>query len=142
MRKSFLKTRRNVVRYVSPLACSVLFLSSIKAFARVETSHLPCFSRALSSGRIIKKYDNCKIYMGTLGSKRALWGIEVKGKFKIQAYSDAGSKVVYANGREAFLFTSTGKSPDTLYGNEYFCIGLKGDPKAICAHGFLVPGSR
>ena len=96
----------------------------------------------MDSSKILARYPDCLVTIGTHGFKRALWGIEVKGKFKIQAYSDAGSKVVYANGREAFLFTSTGKSPDTLYDNEYFCIGFKGDPTAICTYGFLAPGSR
>jgi len=110
--------------------------------ASVNNKQGSCFQRSMDSSKILARYPNCLVYIGTYGLKRALWGMEVKGKFNIQAHSDSGSKVVYANGRRAVLFTSNGKSPDTLDKNEYFCIAFKGDSKAICAYGFLVPGSR
>jgi len=104
--------------------------------ASVNNEQGSCFQRSMDSSNILAKYPNCLVYIGTYGLKRALWGMEVKGKFNIQAHSDSSSKVVYANGTRAVLFTSNGKSPDTLDKNEYFCIAFKGDSKAICAHGF------
>jgi hypothetical protein len=91
---------------------------------------------------VIKRYDSCRVYIGTYGNHRALWGIEVLGDFKIQAHSDAGSKVVYVNGGKGQLITPSDRNPETLFKDEYFCINITGENIQTCAYGFRTRNYR
>jgi len=111
----------------------LLGLPAGPAEARVDEQAGVCFQRRLEQAGVVKQLGPCRIYRGTVGFERALWGFILANGQRVWGWQNAGSKQVVVNDRPGFLQLPAGVgSPDRLQAGQAFCLGQQGSSRITC----------
>ena len=113
-------------------ACCQAFIS-LPAIARVDQRRGTCFQRSTVNPTVVRALGPCRVVVGTLGMQRAIWGFVLSNGVQINAWQDVGRPDVMVNGKQGFLLSPSGRSPDRLLQGHYFCLGVRGMSQIICA---------
>jgi hypothetical protein len=111
----------------------LLLLPAGPAPARVDEQAGVCFQRRLGQPGFVKQLGPCRIYRGTLGFERALWGFILADRQRVAGWQNVGSEQVVVNERPGFLWLPGGLgSPDRLQAGQVFCLGQQGSSLITC----------
>jgi hypothetical protein len=81
----------------------------------------------------VKQLGPCRIYRGTVGFERALWGFILADGQRVGGWQSAGSEQVVVNDRPGLLQLPAGVgSPDRLQAGQAFCLGQQGSSLITC----------